>query len=332
MTPSRNPGPSGTGRVHSRRLRVPAAGADACGRMLLLRMLVLRMLVLRMMNPLLITLAMLLTVVLSCPVQASDAPARHTPVQHTSAQHAPTQRTPAQHAAANDSAAATQLSFATFEHAEALVIPMTRVLEDAYRPLGISIRVTRLPLTRSLVEANAGQYDADLGRIAYNASEAPNLRLVPTAIGTLDYRAYMLRDRADTRYASWSALKTSGLRIGSRLGARTPDHHLGAAISVRTPTHDALLKMLLSARIDVLIGTAATTRATLAQWQARDAQAVAQVVELQPSLGLVTMHHLLHQRHSALIAPLDTELKKMQALGRIEQIWRESAEQELETR
>lgn len=286
-----------------------------------LRMLVLRMLVLRMMNPLLITLVMLLAAVLSCPVQASDAPARHTPVQHTSAQNA----------AANNRAAATQLSFATFEHAEALVIPMTRVLEDAYRPLGISIRVTRLPLTRSLVEANAGQYDADLGRIAYNASEAPNLRLVPTAIGTLDYRAYMLRDRADTRYASWSALKTSGLRIGSRLGARTPDHHLGAAISVRTPTHDALLKMLLSARIDVLIGTAATTRATLAQWQARDAQAVAQVVELQPSLGLVTMHHLLHQRHSALIAPLDTELKKMQARGRIEQIWRESAEQEQET-
>ncbi|NQD36756.1 transporter substrate-binding domain-containing protein [Permianibacter sp. IMCC34836] len=216
-------------------------------------------------------------------------------------------------------------TISTFENAEALVTPMQQVISQAYARLGIQVEIRRLPLTRSLSEANAGRYDAELGRVQENAKEAPNLLMLPIAIGETAYHAYMLKTRAKPEFAHWAGLRQSGLRIGGRLGARVPEVQLGAALNVRNQTQEALMKMLIDDRIDVVVGTMTTTRGILAAMKTEHPNWVAQIVELQPPLQLQPFYHFLHKRHADLLPRLNAELAAMQADGSIARIWRDAA-------
>lgn len=220
------------------------------------------------------------------------------------------------------------LSLSTFQDADALVVPMERVVSEAYRRLGIRITVQRLPLTRSLADANAGYFDGELGRVLENAKEAPNLLRVPESLGETEYSAYMHRAKADASLASWAALRKSGLRIGARLGARVPDANLGDAITLRSKSQDALLKMLADDRLDVVVGTTITTHARLAAIRQNQPQLADQIVELDPALQIQPFYHFLHQRHAALLAPLSAELRAMRADGSIARIWAEAAREQ----
>lgn len=48
-----------------------------------------------------------------------------------------------------------------------LVVPMKRVVSEAYRRLGIRVTVLRLPLTRSRADANAGYFAGETESSAY---------------------------------------------------------------------------------------------------------------------------------------------------------------------
>lgn len=233
-------------------------------------------------------------------------------------------------AQAGDSATEPTTTFAisTFENAEALVNPMQQVISEAYQRLGIHISIHRMPLTRSLSEANSGRYDAELGRVLENEVQAPNLLRVPIAIGVTEYRAYMLRSFARPELASWEGLRASGLHIGGRLGARVPEVQLGDALNVHSKSQQALMKMLADHRVDVVVGTLTTTRAILTEMQRQQPDLVAQIVELEPALQKQPFYHFLHQRHAALLPRLSAELAAMEKDGSIARIWREAAEQD----
>lgn len=218
-----------------------------------------------------------------------------------------------------------EMSIATFENAEPLVVPMEQVLLQAYKKLGIKVSLTRLPVKRSLVEANNGHYDAELGRVAESEKEAPNLLRIKQPIGEISYHAYVMPSSDLTTVNSWSALKQSGLQIGARMGVRIPEVALGDALTNRIASHEAMLTMLTVGRLDVAIGTSATTRATLAAMRQKNVPRMDEVVEVSPPLQVQSMYHLVHKRHAALVGPLNAVLKKMEADGSIARIWANSA-------
>src|SRR6185436_856925 len=66
-------------------------------------------------------------------------------------------------AAAHAAPPTRQINISTFDNADALAIPMERVMVAAYARLGIQASVSRRPIARSLLDADAGVADAELG-------------------------------------------------------------------------------------------------------------------------------------------------------------------------
>lgn len=216
---------------------------------------------------------------------------------------------------------------ASFTNAEPLVRPMERVVLKAYERLGIKATVVRVPIARSLMDADEGQYDAELGRTQFSEKEVKNLIRLSEPIGEIRYTPFVLRS-TKARFKDWEALKQSGLHIGARYGTRVPEAMLGTALSERPNTTQALFKMLVARHVDVAVGTSNTMRATLAKMRDDGVTGVDDVLELQ-ALDVQPMYHFLHKRHAALIKPLNAEFRKMQQDGSLQKIWEAAAKEEL---
>lgn len=220
-----------------------------------------------------------------------------------------------------------EVNIATFTHAEPLVRPMERVVVKAYERLGIKATVVRIPIARSLVDADAGQYDAELGRTALSEKEVQNLLRLEEPIGEIRYTPFVMRGAA-VAFKDWESLRQSGLHIGARHGTRVPEVKLGPALQERPNSTQALFKMLVAKHVDVAVGTSSTMRATLAKMQDDGVPGVNDVVELA-ALDVQPMYHYLHKRHAALVKPLNAAFKKMQQDGSLQKIWDAAAKEEL---
>lgn len=220
-----------------------------------------------------------------------------------------------------------EISIATFSNAEPLVRPMERVVVKAYERLGIKATVVRIPIARSLMDADAGQYDAELGRTLLTEKEVKNLVRLTEPVGEIRYTPFVMRG-ATVRFKDWDTLKQSGLHIGARYGTRVPEVKLGSALSERPSSTQALFKMLVAKHVDVVVGTASTMRATLAKMRDDGVPGAADVVELA-ALDIQPIYHYLHKRHAKLLKPLNAEFKKMQQDGSLQKIWDAAAKEEL---
>ncbi len=213
------------------------------------------------------------------------------------------------------------LRLATPEHLGYWTTRGTKVVGAAYQQLNIAVDITLLPAKRALEASNAGDFDGELGRVAAIEQYSPNLRRVPTAIGT-----YVLTPLTLTAaYRSLStieALRESGLHIGTMLGMRTIIDALHGIKVETAASPQSVLQMLASKRIDVAI----LPQGSLQIWRyslpstARDA--LIEAVEHDP-VQSAPLYHYLHKKNSELIPFVDHELQKMTRNGAIKRIWAE---------
>lgn len=78
------------------------------------------------------------------------------------------------------------------------------VMREAYRRIGLPVRVEYLPALRGLAEANSGQADALLARLPVIEKDYPNVRRVPTSIGRMTFLAVTYKP--SLRVRSWEDL------------------------------------------------------------------------------------------------------------------------------
>ena len=220
-----------------------------------------------------------------------------------------------------------QISISTFDNADALSVPMERVMVAAYARLGIQATVTRKPIARSLLDADAGVADAELGRVQSVEKDLPHLRRIAEPIGEVRFSPFVLKG-TPARFHDWESLKASKLRVGMRFGVRTLETKLGTTVKERANSQEALVRMLLARHISVAVATSASMQATVTKMRAAHVPGVENIVEL-PALETQPMYHYLHERHAALVEPLTAELKKMQRDGSIKRAWEESAARDL---
>lgn len=220
-----------------------------------------------------------------------------------------------------------EFSISTFSNAEPLTRPMERVMVKAYERLGIKATIVRKPIARSLLDADEGLHDAELGRVIPNEKEVKHLIRLTQPLGEIRYTPYTLRSTV-VGFRDWDALRQSGLHIGTRFGIRVPEARLGDALKERAQSQESLVKMLVAGHIDVAIATQTTMRATLAKMRAGRVAGVDEVVELA-ALEQTSLYHFVHERHADLVKPLNAVLKKMQSDGSIQKIWDDAAKEEL---
>ncbi len=189
----------------------------------------------------------------------------------------------------------------------------TQIISEAYRRIGIEIKVEGFPGERALVQSNAGHADGELIRIEGIEKRYPNLIMIPVSF--ISFQGVVFSKKLDFPITGWSSLKpyTIGIIIGSKFseigttGMRTR----------RVTRFIQLVKMLNSGRIDVFVesrlnGLRAFQQANIKSFKI-----------LEPPLTDLPLFHYLHKKHQNLVPRITNLIIKMKDEGRFKRIRKE---------
>ena len=185
-----------------------------------------------------------------------------------------------------------------------------RILLEAYRQLGISIRFEALPNPRIVALAAAGVLDGVDFRIA--GTPLGDMKKIDMPIAYEELVVFSLnRSLKISGYAS-----LQGYSIGYLSGARIVEDRLKGMRADTAPNLESLFNKLQARRTDLVID------ARSSYCKARK-MGLDNIVILEPPLERLQGYHWLSARHQALIPRLDMVLKKMKREETIKKIQEE---------
>ena len=185
-----------------------------------------------------------------------------------------------------------------------------RVLSEAYRRLGMSMTVVKVPGERSLFSADHGQVDGELYRKVGMEREYPNLRIVPVPL--LNYEMVIFTLGTTFVVNGWDSLRP--FTIGFVKGIKIIEQNTqGMKLEPTATMKQAFLKMTLG-RSDIVVANRNSGLAILKEMK------LTEVKVLEPPLATFPVFHYLHKKHEALIPKLTTVLQQMQKEKLIEKI------------
>jgi len=189
-----------------------------------------------------------------------------------------------------------------------------RVVEEAYRRLGIQIKIKELPARRAISMANSGAVDGELSRIAN--VEKKFTSLIPIKIPVNFIEGMVLSKDKPITVDGWKSIKQ--YRIAIRRGVVfTKNGTKGMDVQVLN-SWKAILAALRTQRVDVTV-VPKTIALNLLKTDQLD-----NIIINEPPIISLPLFHYLHKKNSALIPQLKEVLKQMQADGSIEEILKNS--------
>jgi polar amino acid transport system substrate-binding protein len=194
------------------------------------------------------------------------------------------------------------LQIATSLSQSTLSSQIEQQLQRAYSRLGYQMQVVRLPAGRSLQMTDRGLYDGELFRIDGVQHEFPQLRQVPVQLASIELLAFVRSEQKDM-LRDWILMKN--VRVGFVRGFRLASQLQYAGHPVPVTTLEQAVGMLVQGKIDVLLEDQQSVQSVL---PAKTEQAG--ISMLPGTLARAGLYHYLHQRHSDLLQPLATVLKK----------------------
>ena len=185
-----------------------------------------------------------------------------------------------------------------------------RIMEAAYRKLGLSQQVHYLPGERSLRSANNGEMDAELYRKLGMDRDYPNLVIVPVPL--LTYEIVIFTHGTNFIVNGWDSLRP--YTIGFVKGIKIIEQNtIGMKLESAPTMRQAFQKMLLG-RSDIVIANRISGLATLSEMKQSD------ITVLMPPLATFPVYHYVNKKHAALVPGLTDILQKMQKDKTIENI------------
>lgn len=185
-----------------------------------------------------------------------------------------------------------------------------KVMEAAYRKLGMNFNLHYLPGERSLRSSNNGEMDAELYRKLGMERDYPNLIIVPVPL--LTYEIVIFTYGTNFVVAGWESLRPYS--IGFVKGIKIIEQNTIGMKLVPAPTvRQAFQKMLLG-RSDIVVANRISGLAALSELKQGD------ITVLSPPLATFPVFHYLNKKHEALVPALTTVLQKMQKDKAIENI------------
>lgn len=181
-----------------------------------------------------------------------------------------------------------------------------RVAIEAFRRVGVSACMERLPCERSLLNADAGVTDGDLLRIpSVVAGKYPNLVAVPEVLYALPMSGFATR--TDIQAKGLDGL--AKLRVGYVLGWKILDEQVRAADILRVRGPEELFPLLAEDKADIVIYERATGLQLVKELGLKGIRA------LDPPLLVTPQYLVLHRRHQRLAEPLAAAIRAIKADG-----------------
>jgi polar amino acid transport system substrate-binding protein len=187
------------------------------------------------------------------------------------------------------------------------------VASEAFRRVGLKLRLVKLPAERALLNANAGIEDGDLTRIAGLEVQYPNLIRVPEKLLDWTFTAFS-KDAALP--ARWEIIRQHP--VAHIKGWKIYEQHLTGASQVISVDDAAQMFRLLDLnRIEIALYSRWMGEALIRQ------QGIKGVYALEPPLATREMFIYLHKRHAALVPKLAEALRAIKAEGLYDRLYRD---------
>jgi len=188
-----------------------------------------------------------------------------------------------------------------------------RIVTEAFRRIGVVVRLVRLPSERALQNANQGVDDGNYVRIAGLTRLYPNLVMVPEPMSSFPFTAFT---RAPSlKVAAWGDLR--GRQVASVTGWKLVERSLKDVAELQlVRDEEALFALLDKGRAEVVVAGLHTGRATIRRMGYTGMRAQ------EPPLANPPMFLYLHKRHAALVPKLAQTLRQMRADGTLERLTR----------
>jgi polar amino acid transport system substrate-binding protein len=185
-----------------------------------------------------------------------------------------------------------------------------KVLEEAYRRIGIKMNLATMPGERSLILANSGKTDGDLCRTKGALSGYANLLMVGPPLTRAEVVAF---SKTALPINNWEDL--SRYEIGYERGVKVVEQNtLGMNVDIASNAESGYKKLLIG-RTDVYVDTRISGLYMLRRLGYPRPH-------VSPPLETFTMHHFVNVKNAALIGKLSEALEQMQKEGAIARIER----------
>jgi len=204
----------------------------------------------------------------------------------------------------------------TFSTLEGTIVQKisARVVGEAYRRLGIQIKIKDLPARRAISIANSGAVDGELSRVAN--VEKKFTSLIPIKIPVNFIEGMVLSKDRPIVVDGWKSIKQ--YKIAIRRGVVfTKNGTQGMDVQVLN-SWKSILSALRSQRVDVTV-VPRTIALNLLKTDQLD-----NIIINEPPIINLPLFHYLHKKNIALKPQLEKVLKQMQADGSIEKILKSS--------
>jgi polar amino acid transport system substrate-binding protein len=189
-----------------------------------------------------------------------------------------------------------------------------RILAEAFRRLGMSYRIVRLPSERALLSADQGLVDGDYVRIAGLEPSYPNLVMVAEPIASMEFTAFALAPSLPID--SWQQL--SALELGHINGWKIFEEKTKGFPHLTVVRDEAaLFSLLRTGKVDAVLYE------RLEGERYFRASGGPGGIRAGKTLEKRDMYLYLNVRHAALAPLLAAKLKEMRAEGLIDRIVKE---------
>ncbi len=176
-----------------------------------------------------------------------------------------------------------------------------------YNRAGIKVEFIALPHNRSLISANEGIVDGDVGRVPSVEEKYPNLVRVNVRLMNLNGVVYTIRD--DIKIFTEELLKTC--RVGYVLGVRWPQKKMNGLKAITARDYPSLFEMLLQNRVDIVLATEASAQSVIKDLGDR----ANKIRKLEPLIFTAPIYHYLNIKNKAIIPKLEKALMEMNEEG-----------------
>lgn len=186
-----------------------------------------------------------------------------------------------------------------------------RIVAEAFRRVGVTVKLVMLPSERCLQNANQGIDDGNYVRIAGLEKLYPNLVMVPEPVSEFVFTAFT---RAPGLMVSgWNDLRQRQVAIVT--GWKIVERALAGAPNLKTVRdEEALFALLDKGRAEVVVGGLHSGREIIRAHGYQNMRA------LSPPLAVEPMYLYLNARHAALVPRLSEALRAMRRDGTLQRL------------
>jgi|GEM_PF-230052 len=189
-----------------------------------------------------------------------------------------------------------------------------RVIKEAFKRIGVPLRIVRLPSERALINADEGIDDGNYARIKEIGEFCPNLVLVPESV--LKFEFVIFTKRLRFKPAGWESLKP--YNMGIVRGWKILEANItGTKSLIKAKNERILFGLLNSDRVDAIVYDRLQGLVLLRELKYRD------IYLLRPPLVVRDMYLHLHKKHAALVPRLTDAMRGMKKDGTYNKIVRQ---------